>query len=411
MWEGSYGAEPFDLRLTVLRMFRCLGWIALFTLCGTVLFGGGYYVKNVLLGEKPRYEQTITCKLEYTDQPVQSGDYYINEMTWNTYVNSDEFRELLRKAAVFGEIDVPFEAWLERAGGKNGKEYGEAGKADGQGEGSLARVLSAAVASDIHVPSFTVSTIEQEQAQRLSQAVQEVLTGAFVERIPELAAVSVIDVTDVSLVWPNVRPVRAVVLSALLSCFFTVVFFLLREIGADSIWLPATLGRRYGLKALGTIESRELAANAGYLFKGSRRIALCSARSGIDLQAVAKVLQEKLQQGEKAESAGSGRMAGSRVWIPCDVWAGCLEAGSGSQAVGLAAGSGQQAAEALRQADTVLLVIPAGLHEGKPLEYLLEFFRTQDITVTAALLWQADEALIRGYYFGNVRRDGMDVAR
>ena len=91
MWEGSYASEPFDLRLTILRMMRNLGWIVLFTLIGTLLFGGGYYVKNVLLGEGIKYEMTITCKMEYTNPPVQSGDYYINDMTWNTYVDSEEY--------------------------------------------------------------------------------------------------------------------------------------------------------------------------------------------------------------------------------------------------------------------------------------------------------------------------------
>ena len=52
MLEGSYGREPFDLRLTVLRMIRQLNIIAGFTLAGTLVFGGGYYLKNVLQAEE-----------------------------------------------------------------------------------------------------------------------------------------------------------------------------------------------------------------------------------------------------------------------------------------------------------------------------------------------------------------------
>ncbi|MBR1701872.1 MAG: hypothetical protein IJ716_07945 [Lachnospiraceae bacterium] len=343
MWEGNYMAEPFDLRLTVLRLFRSLRWILLFSLLGTILFGGGYYVKNVLLGEKPRYEQTITCKLEYTNPPVQSGDYYINDMTWNTYVDSDEFRALLLS------------------------DGGAVVNAD---------QLSARVASDIHVPSFTVSCLEQDQVAPISQAVQNVVTGAFVEITPELAAAQVIDVSDVTLVYPDVRPLRALILSAVLSCFFVVVIFLLREIGADSIWLPATLRRRYGLPVLGTLQSAEFVQNAGHLCKGKKCLAVCSTEEKTDLQNVTKALQEKLQNaGDEADELRELEWKTAATPI-CE----------------------KRDLELLRQADGVLLAVPAGLHAGKPLEYLLEFLRTQEIAVMAVLLWEADEKLIRSYY-------------
>ncbi|MDE7114597.1 MAG: hypothetical protein K2O57_10545, partial [Acetatifactor sp.] len=57
-----------------------------------------------------------------------------------------------------------------------------------------------------------------------------------------------------------------------------------------------------------------------------------------------------------------------------------------------------ETAETLREADGVLLVVEAGLHVGRHLEYVLEFLTAQDISVTAALLWNADETLLRCYY-------------
>lgn len=339
MWEGSYASEPFDLRLTVLRLLRSLGWMILFTLIGTVVFGGGYYVKNVLLGEPPRYEKTITCKMEYTEPPVQSGDYYINEMTWNTYVDSGEFLAMV-------------------------------------GQDARAEELSAKVASDIHVPSFTVSAETPDRAEVLSSAVQAVLVGAFADSVPEIAAIKVIDVSDTVPVKPDVRPLRAFVLSAVLSGFFVVLFFLLREIGADSVWLPATLRRRYGLPALGTINSLEFEENAEYLLGERKTIAICTTDEETDPKAV----QDALTKCEKESLKG-------REWlvVPTPVLS-------------------PEAMQVMRQAEGVLLVVPAGLHGGKPLEYLLEFLKTQEISVTAALLWEADEALIRSYYFlGNDR--------
>lgn len=365
MWEGSYASEPFDLRLTILRMFRSLQWIVLFTLLGTLIFGGGYYVKNVLLGEQPKFEQTITCKIEYTDPPAKSGDYYINEMTWNTYVDSEEFRGMLWKLEPFVSYDMTPDMWTGVPGG-------------------VAQALSAAVASDIHVPSVTVSTPTAEKTEILSEAVQEVLTGTFAESLPEVASIRVIDVSDIALVGPDVRPMRAVILSAILSGFFAVIFMLLREIGADSIWLPATLRKRYHLITLGTIYSEEICQNAGYLFKNRKTVAVCTVDDQINPQDVTKSMKDIMQKSED----------GQKNWIPVPSPLLCPET-----------------AETLRQADGVLLVVEAGLHTGKPLERVLEYFAAQDIAVTAALLWNADEALIRSYYRIPMGRteDGDDV--
>lgn len=334
MKECNYANESFDFRLTMLRFIRNFHWILAFILIGTAIFGGGYYVKNVLLGEAPRYEKTITCKLEYTNPPVQSGDYYINEMTWNTYVDSTEFLAMFENPVT-------------------------------------ADLLSAKVASDIHVPSFTVSTLQKEDTEKICAEFEGVITGDFCDSVKELASVKVLDVSDTVLVKPDVRPMRAVVLSALLSTLFVVVLFLIREIGADSIWLPATLRSRYGLLCMGTVESAELAENAGHLFKDKQTIALCT----VDEETNPKEVEAALVKC-------NSDVCKNVKWqvVPTPVLS-------------------PEAMEIMRAADGVLLVVNAGLHAGKPLEYILEFFATQEITVTATLLWEADEGLIRSYYF------------
>ena len=82
--EVSYGKEPFDLRLMCLRLCRDLWKILAVTVVGTLLFGGGYYVKNVVLQPDPGYAASSTYKVEYKENPNAAGAYYINEATWNT---------------------------------------------------------------------------------------------------------------------------------------------------------------------------------------------------------------------------------------------------------------------------------------------------------------------------------------
>ena len=89
--EASYGKEPFDLRLEVLYLCRNLWKILAVTVLGTVLFGGGYYVKNVLLQPDPGYAASSTYKVEYFENPNAAGAYYINEATWNSLIHTGEF--------------------------------------------------------------------------------------------------------------------------------------------------------------------------------------------------------------------------------------------------------------------------------------------------------------------------------
>ena len=80
--EVSYGKEPFDLRLMCLRLCRNLWKILAVTVVGTLLFGGGYYVKNVLLQPDPGYAASSTYKVEYKENPNAAGAYSIRENSW-----------------------------------------------------------------------------------------------------------------------------------------------------------------------------------------------------------------------------------------------------------------------------------------------------------------------------------------
>ena len=103
MWEASYGKEPFDLRLTVLRVIRNFGLILAAAIGGTLLFGGGYYVKNVLLRPDPSYRAASTYRVEYrVAEETDVSTVHINEMTWNTYVDTqlflDEMEQYLKNS-------------------------------------------------------------------------------------------------------------------------------------------------------------------------------------------------------------------------------------------------------------------------------------------------------------------------
>lgn len=232
----------------------------------------------------------------------------------------------------------------------------------------LESLITAKLASDVHVPTTIVTTTSESFSAYLADAVEQAMTEEFVQGNEQISTMKVIDratqkkarMTDL-----QPRPLRAFVLGAVLSGFFAAIYFLLKELGDDSIWLPATLRARYGLNTPGTVESAELSANLEYVFADKNKIAVCAVSDECDPMEVIARLQEKCR----------------KEWFAIPTPMLCAEAG-----------------EAMRDADGVLLVTDAGRHTGKPLEYVLEYLRTQDVSITAALLWNADEALIHQYY-------------
>ena len=244
--EAGYGKEPFDLRLLLLRLGRNLWKILALTILGTVLFSGGYYVKNVLLQPDPGYAASSTYKVEYVENPNAAGAYYINEATWNSLLHTGEFLDGV-------------ETHLQEAA-----ERGETGAAAvlEQGRDRWIEALSAALPSDFSIPVTKATTQDPAESIALAHAAEETMCGEFAESMPEITRIKVLDHGDLAeAVVPDVRPVRAVILAAVLSLFFVVVIFLLWELSRDSIWLPATLRRRYGLHSLGTVESTGFAEN------------------------------------------------------------------------------------------------------------------------------------------------------
>lgn len=369
--EVSYGKEPFDLRLMCLRLCRNLWKILAVTAAGTLLFGGGYYVKNVLLQPDPGYAASSTYKVEYKENPNAAGAYYINEATWNSLIHTGEFLDGV-------------ERHLQEA-----SDSGDTKSAEvlAMGREQWNEALSATLPSDFSIPVTQATMQDPEESIALAHATEAAMCEEFAESIVEIDRIKVLDHGDTAVaVVPDVRPLRAVILAAVVSFFFAVVIFLLVEIAEDSIWLPATLRRRYGLVSLGTVESVGFAENLKYTLEKAHdkkgmdesgdngtgdkcRVAVCGALPDADPQEIIESIHG-LVKGTPVEY----------VAVPSPLL--CPESG-----------------ETLRKADVVLLAVPAGERVGKRLETVLEYLRTQDCTVDGAFLWNADEKLIRSYYF------------
>ena len=342
--KGCYPREPFDLRLALLRLIKKLHWVLGLTALGVILFGGGYYVKNVLLQPEKKYCAESVYKVEYADPDWSANGTYINYMTWTTWVNTKEIKDLVKDCLGdrFEDRDM---------------------------------TITAEVDSDLRVPSTQVTSASPQYSLLYAKALEQVMVQEFPRlNAADVSAVRVIDpALEAKEIHPDVRPVRALILSGVLSLFCILVVFFLKEWGEDSIWLPATLYRRYGLRTPDTLLDQGLEADIGFFFDGQEKIAVCPVEDGKIGEEAARFLREKVKD---------------KNWIPFP-----------------AVFEDRKVCEKLKETDGVLLLVKAGHHSGKKLEYALQILEQHECKVACAMLWGADERLVRNYYrFGGDKR-------
>lgn len=354
MWEASYGKEPFDLRLTVLRLIRQWKQILLWIALGTVLFGGGYWLINYLFSGETYYQAESTYRVDYGVEDVDVGLVVINAATWDTYVHTQEFLEQVHS-------HLPEERQTEIT------------------VSDIKTMISGKLDSDWRVPSTRILTVDKDVCEYVAKAVEETMAEDFPKGISEVKSIRVIDpAQEAQEVIPDVRPGRAMVLGFVLSAFGVLILSLILEIGSDAVWLPGTLRFRYGLKVLGYTAGNELEENLKYILGENKRIAVCPVQEEINPNEIITFLKD------------NNRMdLGAWFCVPTPLLS-------------------PECAAKLREADGILLVVKAGSHAGKQTEYVLDYFDEQDCKVTAALLWEADECIIRWYY-GFGKRERTDV--
>ena len=343
MKDNGWGKEPFDLRLTALRLVRKLPAILLITALGTILLGGGYYLKNVTFRQRT-YVATATFLVDYVNDNWFEENAFISDYTWNEWMKTDEFQGYvlrhLQGAAPSRKLDD---------------------------------ALSASVAYDLRIVTISSASGNPEEANRLNDAVRKAMTEDFAGGIRDVASVRETDANEAAESLKTVKPVRAAVLAAVVSCFAGTVFFLLKELVFEQIWLPASLTNRYGLKSVGVYGTDACEENLAHFFRGTKKAAVCPVGEDLDCAGIAKAL-------------GKGKSGNSVEWtaVPSPTLA-------------------PEVAGTLRGMDGILLVVRAG-EDVKRLEMTLDFLTGQDCEVTAALLWEEDAWLLRNYYRWNFRK-------
>lgn len=345
MLECHYKKEPLDLRLILLRLWKQAGIIIAVTIVGTLLFGGGYYLRNVVIPPTQYAAMSlyhITYEMPTNASPVlDPGYYYINDATWDRLMDTKEFLDLL-----YANLEGTTDGQIDR---KTMKAY-----------------LSAELLTDLKMPDTIVITPDPQLSLRIAAAVEKSVQAMVGEKYG-ITEVRVIDPADHVKVFNEARPLNACILSGVTSFLTIIAILLLKEIGSDAIWLPATLTMRYGLKSFGTVKSKVFAENVNYLLRGCHKIGILPI-GDVEIVEAEACLKEVDEENREYVSLPEGELC-PKVY------------------------------EVMRRMDGLVLVVSARAGSGKRLEEVLSVLQTQDCNVTGALLWHADECLIRRYYW------------
>jgi len=350
MWNRYYGNEPMDLKLLALR-FGKKCWIFLITsLLGILLTGGPYFLIHVVFGPARQYEAVTDIYVNYAKMSSGAEYTYFNQNTWTQLMQDDVFTDKILAAL---------------------------GSNPGIDKETLKKDISATMLSDTRIVTTTVRTGNTELTMKINKAVIQAFCE-FAGEQKEIAGIKILQKpAKAELVTVDVRTLRACMLGLVI--FDAVAFFylLLYMILDDSVYLPAAFEKRYQIPMIGTIHSRELKLMAKQFF--TKPPLLITADSDVELGDVKNALLL-----HSVETGVCIDMSGEFV---------------------------ETIREQIQASGELLLVVKAGAHNGRMIEKTMEICSKCGCPVRAALLWEADEKLIRTYYlpqhvFGKSGRSG-----
>ena len=343
MWECNFAEERMDYKLFWLRFVKKIWFVLIAAIFGALLIGGPYYLVNITFGEGPFYKVVSQYYLDYAEDASGATYESINYFTWSEIVNTDEFVEIL-KEKVSGELSVSDEV--------------------------LRNYTDATVESDVRYLYTTVTTETEDTTLKLARAMEEAIL-TFVKGKKEFNSAKVVTMPlTATKTFPDVRPVRAVILGLVLGLFVGLVGVCVQLICDNSIFIPRMLEKRYQVKALGCVSFAESKNNIHYLAKGIKKMAVVGMG---DLEQAGAIKAVDFLKGHLEDDCDVCVMTESVISENFDF-------------------------DVLRKYDKLVLLVKAGAKNGKMIERAVEQIGRQDLEIGGAFLFDEDKKLIKQYY-------------
>jgi len=358
MWECNYGSEPIDMKLLVLRFVKKIWIVVLAAVLGALLIGGPYYLRKVTFGPAKEYQAITDFYMDYALLENGEQHTYFNQTTWTQLIGDDVFTDkILGYLQTEENTEAASVVVFVDSEGKNWSVTKD----------MLRESLYATMLSDTRIVTTTVTTNNPDLTMKINDALLLAMDD-FGQEQKEIAGVRILQQpTEAELVKADVRTFRACTLGTVIFVFVVLLWMLCSFVLDDSVYVPIMFERRYHLPMLGTVNSKEMPP----LFKKlcPENSSLLVMDEGVDAEKVIQAVAEKTGCTLKAVSVD-----GLLKDVEC-----------------------KRSDIENSNINQMILVVKAGNHNGKAIEKTLSICKKCDIDVKAALLWDADETLIKRY--------------
>ncbi len=328
MWECSYSREPFDYRLTFLRLLSKIWILPVGALIGFILFGGIYYLDKMVFGTGRMYKAETKYYIDFAEDKSGVEYMYINEYTWAELADTDFF------------VDYVYD------------ELGQTVTKD-----DLRATLYATVASDPRYLYTNSTTKDPELSFKIEKAFSDRMIQ-FGEAQKEFDSIEIVQLPFEAKDVSKIRITTANILGASMGLFLAIVLWLAGALVDTSIYIPATLEKRYHKPVLGAASMPEFKANCELMLKNIDDLALVPGDGETDI-------------------------SGVQLFTDYTAYANPIEDASVISKL---------------QGKTAVVIVKAGAHNGKRLERTLEELGRIGTTVVAFALIGENTKLINRYY-------------
>ena len=343
MWECNFAEEKMDYRLFWLRFVKKIWLIFIAVVAGALLVGVPYYLINVTFGEGPSYKIVSEYYLDYAQDGSGKTYDYINFYTWGEIADTDEFIGILQE-------EVPQQMFAS--------------------DETLRLYTDATVESDTRYLYTTVVTEHPDKTIEIARAMERAIVKYSKQQKEFNLAKVITQPMNAEKTYPDVRPLRAFILGAVLGLFAGLVGVTIAIICDNSIFLPGTIEKRYQVKALGCLSFTESKNNICYATEKAKNLAIVGL-GDLELPTAMEAIEFVKSNLEK------------------DCTVSVTKEGLLSETFPF---------ETLRTSDKVVFLIRAGAKNGKTVERAIEQMRRQDVKITGVFLFGEDKNLIKQYY-------------
>lgn len=372
MWECSFSEEPVDLKLMCLKMMRKTGIILAATVLGALALGGIYFLKETVFSPETAYRVVGETFIDYIpEEGYGISRVYITDEAWESLAKSDAFVESIIS-------DVSAQGYTVSAE-------------------EIRNSIDASVISDSFVVTTTVYAREEQLAVAINEALQNAIVNFCVVR--QEVAESFIMTCPQEAEKRNASrdTLVAALIGAVLGFSAALVTCLISFLMDDSVYLPVSFEKRYGIPMLGTLQAKELAANAEKFCEGCSQLAVVGVCEEIPTEEVVETLRDKLTDTAPETENAQGTEDKSHTESTRIFGAGTVETTSAWLSK-------------LAEAEGVILAIAAGRRDGRQIEKIIDFLKKQEVNIKAAVLCNADEALLARYYKPGILKKAKKIS-